>query len=72
MTIEQADQRCTQTGRILDWVRADYRSLTLPPEDRPSLAELEQAEENYSQAMRDFHALGGIEALLRQQGGSPG
>jgi hypothetical protein len=63
MTIDQANQRVTETGRILDWIRAEYRSLILPPEERPSPEELEQAEENYAQAMRDFHFLGGWEAL---------
>jgi hypothetical protein len=57
MTIDQANQRVAETGRILDWIRAEYRSLILPPKERPSLDELERAEEAYSAAIREFHRL---------------
>jgi hypothetical protein len=54
-SLQEAYERYTAAGRRLDWIRAEYRSLTLPPEERPDREELIAAEDKYAQAIRDFH-----------------
>jgi hypothetical protein len=44
-------------GQILDYVRSDRNNFCLPPNERPSDEELEQAEEQYAEFVRVVNAV---------------